>query len=481
MKQITRRKALTELCMLTGASLLSGCAVNPVTGKREFMLMSEREEINLGSEAHGQITMQYGSYNDTTMQEWFDARGQEMSRITHRKKLTYHFTVLDSPVMNAFAVPGGFVYVTRGILGYFNNEAQFAGVLGHELGHVNGRHTAARYSKAKMANLGLAIGSIISEEFNKYAQLASLGTSLLFLKFSRNDEREADRLGVDYSSAVGYDAVEMSTFFKTLERMHPKGGALPAWQSTHPDPGDRINSTRNRALEYQRSHTDMTFFIKKDEYLDCIDGLVFGEDPRQGYAKDNIFYHPELKFQFPIPQEWQVSNMPSEVRMSPENQKALLIFMLAQGSDPRDTAVKFAQDNNVNVSETESIKVNGMSGFKTRGVMVTQEQNMGITSYFIKMDEHIFVFHGLAAPVESGVYRPGFNASAFGFTRITDNSKMLVSPEKISLREAKTRTTLQNALNTFGVPEDKCDELAIVNGMELTDELDAGTRIKIIS
>ena len=166
MKPIKRRDALAGMGALTGAALFWGCAVNPVTGKREFMLMSEREEVEMGVEAHGQIVSEYGSLNDDSLQSWFDDRGQEMSVVTHRKHLAYTFTVLDSPVVNAFAVPGGYVYVTRGIMGYFNNESQFAGVLGHELGHVNARHTASRFSKSKVASIGLALGSIISDEFH---------------------------------------------------------------------------------------------------------------------------------------------------------------------------------------------------------------------------------------------------------------------------------------------------------------------------
>jgi predicted Zn-dependent protease len=228
MRALKRREALACLFNLTGTALLAGCAVNPVTGKREFMLMSENQEIALGKSAHGDIVKTYGLYDNPAIQNWFNERGQEMALITHRSNLKYTFTVLDSPVVNAFAVPGGYVYVTRGILGYFNNEAQFAGVLAHELGHVNARHSAEMYSKAQLANLTIGIGSIFSEEFAKYAQFASIGVSLMFLKFSRDDERQADRLGVEYSSKVGYDAAEMSVFFHTLERLQPSGGSLPA-------------------------------------------------------------------------------------------------------------------------------------------------------------------------------------------------------------------------------------------------------------
>jgi len=128
--RISRRSALAGMGLFTGAAFLESCAVNPVTGKREFMLMGEDEEINMGKEAHGQIVEEYGAYGDSSMQDWFTARGNEMTPFSHRKHLPWQFTVLDSPVINAFAVPGGNIYVTRGILAYFNNEAQFAGVFG---------------------------------------------------------------------------------------------------------------------------------------------------------------------------------------------------------------------------------------------------------------------------------------------------------------------------------------------------------------
>lgn len=481
MLKLSRREALGGICNLAGAAILSGCAVNPVTGKREFMLMSENREIALGKQADSDIIKSYGSYNDDSIQSWFDERGQEMAKVTHRSHLNYNFTVLDSPVVNAFAVPGGYVYVTRGILGYFNNEAQFAGVLGHELGHVNARHTAARYSKAQFANLTLGIGSIFSEEFAKYAQLASLGATFLFLKFSRNDEREADRLGVEYSSKVGYNAVEMSEFFQTLERMRPEGGSLPAWQSTHPDPGDRINATKKMALEFQNANPDKEFAVKRNDYLNLIDGLIFGEDPRQGYVKDNTFYQPEMKFMFPVPSGWKLSNNPTEVRMAPEKQNATLIFTFTQGDTPQAAATQFTTDNNVNVSNKQSISVNGMDGFRISGQMVLNNSEIAITSFFIKKEDSVFVFHGLSSPVDTGTFTGTFTNTAYGFNILTDKSLINVSPEKIKVRKTDGNVLLSKALNDFGVPEEKLDELAILNGLELDDLVKAGTKIKIIA
>ena len=478
---MTRRRALAGLSSLAGTIAFSGCAINPVTGKTEFMLMSEDKEISMGEEAHGQIVAEYGAYNDTALQEWFTTKGVEMAKVSHRKNLPWHFTVLDSPVVNAFAVPGGYVYVTRGILGYFTDEAQFAGVLGHELGHVTARHSAARYSKLQMANLGILLGSIVSEDFRNYSQLASLGTTMLFLKFSRDDERQADKLGVEYSSLVGYDATHVSDFFHTLERMSPGGGSLPEWQSTHPNPGDRVNATRSQAITYQKKHSGMTFNYYREEYLERIDGLVFGDNPEQGYVENDVFYHPTLRLRFDVPVGWQVSNKPSEVRMGSEDQKAVLVFTLGAGETVRESADKFQATNEITVNSVETITVNGNEGLRTAGVMASGEQNIGIASYYIGMQGHVYTFHGLSAEDDLPGYDGAFSKTARSFGLLDDPTKLTVTPKRIAIRQAPKNATLKEVLNGMGVGEDELNELSIMNGLELTDTVSAGQRLKVLS
>ncbi|MCD6308853.1 MAG: M48 family metalloprotease [Candidatus Latescibacteria bacterium] len=480
MKTITRREALSGMGALAGVSILSGCAVNPVTGKPEFMLMSENREIRMGGEAHGQIKAQYGVYSDESIQQWFTDMGTSMAKISHRKGLPWTFTVLDSPVINAFAVPGGYIYVTRGILGYLNNEAQFAGVLGHELGHVNARHTAARYSKAQLATLGIALGSIFSEEFAQFADLASLGTSLLFLKFSRDNERQADSLGVEYSSKSNYDAVEISEFFRTLERLRPKGGSLPTWQSTHPDPGDRIAATKKQALAFQKAHPDMKFRVRREEYLELIDGIIYGDDPRQGYVKDRVFYHPEMKFSFPVPAGWNVMNMPTEVRMSPEKQDSLLIFTVTQGTTPRDAAAAFNQENKVTVTTSKSLSINDRDAYKTMGQIPMNGQAAGISSHFITFGDKVFAFHGLCAPQMLTAMDTVFSTTALGFGGIEDPAFIDVSPKRLTVKTLEKTTTVRAALSSFGVGKDKLDEFAILNGLGIDDQIDAGRKLKVV-
>ena len=211
-----------SVILLALSSMFSSCARNPVTGKQEFMLLSESDEIKMGQQTDGSVVQMYGIYEDEKLAEYINDLGQKMAKISHRPHLKYEFKIMDSPVINAFAVPGGYIYVTRGILAHLNNEAELAGVVGHEIGHVTARHSAKKYSETYVANLGLGVGSMISKDFAMFAGLAAQGLGLLFLRFSRDDERQSDVLGVEYSTKVGYDAREMANFFQTLDKMQKK-------------------------------------------------------------------------------------------------------------------------------------------------------------------------------------------------------------------------------------------------------------------
>ena len=217
------------------------CARNPVSGKRQVVLMSEAQEIAMGKEADPQIIAQFGLYEDSSLQRFLREKGLQMAAISHRPNLNYEFKIVNSEVLNAFATPGGYVYFTRGIMAHFNNEAELAGVLGHELGHITARHGVEQQRNAMLSQLGLIAGIVIAPELAQFAEAASQGLGLLLLKFGRDAERESDELGVEYSSKIGYDAQQMANFFITLERQGEQTGSseLPPFLSTHPNPGER--------------------------------------------------------------------------------------------------------------------------------------------------------------------------------------------------------------------------------------------------
>jgi predicted Zn-dependent protease len=456
------------------------CAVNPVTGKREFMLLSERDEIALGGQTDQQIIQTYGIYDDPELNAYVNDLGQRMSKKTHRPNLNYSFKVLDTAVINAFAVPGGYVYFTRGIMGYLNNEAEFAGVLGHELGHINAKHSAQQYSRAQLAQIGLGVGMIFSESFRQYAGLAQFGVQMLFLRFSRDNERQADDLGVEYSINMGYDSNGMATFFETLERMHPSSGrdGLPEWFSTHPNPVNRIAAVRNKTAEW-KSKKPGTYAVNKNEYLQQVDGLVFGDDPQQGYVDGQAFYHPAMKFMFSVPAQWQLNNTPSQVQMVSQKQDAAIIFTLGSSGSPQQAAQEF-QANTIRVLSSDAVRVNGMSAHRVVSHVPSDNDTLQVMSYFIQKESQIFVFHGFTSRPSYAGYRNSFSSTMGNFKRLTDPKRINVQPSHVKVVNIKSAGTLKSRLSALGVSQDKLDEIALLNGKQLDDRVSANTRVKLI-
>ena len=274
------------ILLLLVVTALSGCAVNPVTGQQQFMLLNEQDEAMLGAKTDKEVVAQYGVYDDLRLQGYLQNMGRSMGQLSHRPDLDWRFKVMDTPVVNAFAAPGGYIYVTRGLLAAVNNEAELAGVLGHEIGHVTARHSAQKYSNMMLANLGLSLGQgVLGSYCDLLGPMLETGAGLLFLKFSRDDEREADALGVEYASRAGYDAGRMADFFITLERQSSMGGQdagrLPEFFSTHPSPVNREANVRSMARDWQGRSPGRNFLVNRSLFLDQVDGLVYGEDPRK--------------------------------------------------------------------------------------------------------------------------------------------------------------------------------------------------------
>lgn len=463
--------------------LVVSCAVNPVTGEHELMLLSEADEIKLGKQTDGQIIKQYGIYQDHELSAYIDDLCQRLTKLSHRPNLPYECRILDASVVNAFAVPGGYMYYTRGILAYLNSEAELAGVMGHELGHITARHSAQQYSKAQLAQIGLGLGMALSETLRGFGELAQLGVQMLFLKFSRDNERQADDLGVEYSSKAGYDATQMANFFATLDRMHSSSdrSGLPSWFSTHPDPGDRLNTVRMRAREWQRQLGPKNFEINRDNYLKGINGLVFGEDPREGFVENSIFYHPNLRFQFPVPANWKLKNTPSQVGMASPEKDAIIIFAIARASSPREAAQAFVQQSQPSVLRSGSVAVNGLPGYRLISQVRSEQGALGALSYFIQQDNRIYVFHGISPVGKFNAYGSVFESTMSQFKELTDPLKLEVVPARVRIRPALTAGSLRETLRAFGTPDDQLEQLALLNGKSLDDQISANTLLKVIA
>src|SRR5918992_4887595 len=204
---------------LVAAILTTACATNPVTGKREISFMSEAKEIAVGRELDAEVRQQMGLYEDEELQRYVSELGMELARRSQRPNLPWSFAILDSPAVNAFALPGGFIYITRGILPYLDNEAQLVGVLGHEIGHVTARHSAQQYTRGVGTSIGVLVGSIFVPQVRPFGDLAEGGLGVLFLKFGRDDELQADALGAEYAAGGGWDPAQVPAFLTTLARI----------------------------------------------------------------------------------------------------------------------------------------------------------------------------------------------------------------------------------------------------------------------
>ncbi|NLO02190.1 MAG: M48 family metalloprotease [Bacteroidales bacterium] len=486
MKQINDFRKL--LLVLLAVLLVPSCAVNPVTGKKQLMLMSEAQEVELGTQYDPQVISTFGEYQDQELLSFVQGVTAEMGTISHRPKLEYHIKILDSPVVNAFAVPGGYIYLTRGILAQLNNEAELIGVIGHEMGHITARHSASQQTKQQLGTLLLIGGMIASEKFAQMADYAFQGMQLLFLKFSRDDERQADQLGAEYSSRIGYDAHKMADFFQVLNKMNlsESEGGVPTFLSTHPDPGDRYNSVNRYASEWQQELSFSNWKVNADSYLKLIDGVVYGEDPRQGYVESNTFYHPDLKFRFSFPSGWDLQNSPIQVSMAPQGGHALAVFGIANQNSLQEAAQQTLQQLELEVQQSGNTTVNGLPAIAALSKQVVQDQSTGATntnlvlSYFIEYDSRFYVFHGVSSEAEFASYRNSLEGIMKSFARLTDNSKLNVKPRRIFVKPAPRNATLANTFSSFGVPQAMMEELALLNNLELTDQVRSGKMIKIV-
>ena len=454
------------------------CAVNPVSGKKELMFFSEKAEIAMGQDTDRQIKQQFGIYQDKDLNAYVNSVGQKMVPYSHRPKLQYHFAVLDTPVVNAFAAPGGYIYVTRGIMALMGSEAELAAVLGHEMGHVNARHSMKRLSGQMLATIGLVLGSVLSKDIAKVAGLASVGMQLLFLKFSRSDEYQADSLGVRYARQAAYSPAEMLRFFSALENMSVETGGhkIPSFLSTHPMTSDRIAKVKAMV-----SSRDVRLAVKTEPYLRKVDGMVYGDNPRQGFTENGVFYQPEMAFQFTIPTGWVVNNTPMQVIVGEKDGKAALILQAETSTQNLD---QYLQAKAKEFGQAELMKSDPVNRFLSRHAFfrVPQEQSdpLAVRLTCIRKDSMIYSFTGLCAYGSADIYQPLLDQAIHSFQRLNDPRYLNRRPQHLSLLRPDGRQTLQSLMNNAGVDRKLWKQLAVFNALGLQAVPESGQLIKLV-
>ena len=347
----------TLFTVTLAAAALAACAVNPATGKRQFSLVSKDDEVAMGQEEAQKVAASMPILQNQPVQDMVKRVGMEMAKVSERPELPWTFTVLDDPVVNAFALPGGPIFITRGIITHMNSEAELASVLGHEIGHVTARHSASQMSKQQLMSMGLGVASVVSPTAAQYAGVAEQGLGLLMLKYGRDDEKQADGLGYRYMMKIGWDPREAVKMFQMLQKTSggDKEGRPPEWMSTHPDPGDRAQRAEARSKELKAKNLNLDSLKRnREQFLRAIDGLSFGEDPRDGFFRGSTFYHPGLALQVTFPEGWQTANQPQVLAAREPEGKALVQLTAAKGASP-DEALRafFGNQGFSNVREVQ--------------------------------------------------------------------------------------------------------------------------------
>ncbi|MEY4597587.1 MAG: hypothetical protein RLZZ445_384 [Pseudomonadota bacterium] len=470
------------LCALS----LANCALNPVSGNPNFVTMSESQEVSVGRSEDKKVREQYGSYNDPALQEYVSGIGQRLARSSHRPGLQYQFTVVDSPEINAFALPGGYIYITRGILAYLNSEAELAAVLGHEIGHVTARHSVQQMSAATAANVGASVLQILVPQVRNSAGdllINTLGGALLS-GYGREHELEADRLGAEYLARTGYDPQAMIKVVGVLKNQELFDNEVAKAEgreprryhglfATHPDNDTRLQEVVREAAKFSSAENR----INREEFLKRMERVVFADSPEQGIVRNNRFYHASLGLALQFPEGWKVRNSPQNVTAF-NNERTALVDLRSAGaaegspSDVLRKILKLGNGSSVTPTTIGGLKAayieQPISGKPTRVAVVF----LGKNAYAI----------GLQAN-SAALFRQNLTAmeaSLQSFHAITDKERELAKPLRIRIITARAGMTFAELAKTSPLGRFAEGHLRVINSQYPAGEPTPGQALKII-
>ncbi len=468
----------TYVALALVASLgVSGCVTNPATGKSQVMLISEAQEIEMGRQYDPQIVASIGLYPDPAWQRYVQQLGEQLAAVGERPDLPWTFRVVDDPAVNAFAVPGGFIYVTRGLLAHLNSEAELASVLGHEIGHVTARHTVSQMSNQQLAGLGLALGTIVSKDVGRYAGLANTALGILFLKYSRDDERQADDLGLRYLNRTSWDPREMLDVFQMLERVGAAqgGGQLPEWLATHPRPENRREHIA-QAIAAQPRDLSRTV-VNRDAYLQRLARQVFGDDPREGYFIDGQFFHPEMRFRLAFPAGWSTHNGKQAVVAVSPNRDAVVELSLASEASAEAAARTFLAQQGITGGATSRVSVGGLPAASAPFRVTTEGGPLSGTVLFVEHRGMVLGLIGYAPDARWSSHQSAAERALRSFQVLTDPAALNVQPQRLEIIRLDRRTTIAALARERASPVPAAT-IALINQVDVQTPLEAGRLVK---
>jgi predicted Zn-dependent protease len=486
------RRPLLAAIFALGAAL-TGCATNPVTGKSDVVTMSAAQEVEIGRKMHPQILQEYGRYADEELQAYVNDVGQRIAAKSHRPDLQYTFTVLDGEEVNAFALPGGYVYITRGIMAYLNSEAELAAVLGHEVGHITARHAVRQQTGAAAAGIGATLVGILTGS-GDLASVANLAGTALVRGYGRDMELEADAIGAEYLDRLGYspeamiDVVRLLKNQETLEvQIAREEGREPRVYhgvfSTHPDNDTRLKevvaAAGKKAGGGPEARPD-----GRDAYLQRIDGLPLGPSREQGVVRGSRFYHGTLGVTVAFPSGWTVQNLPRKVvATNPQKDAYLELTAIPPPPNVQPRELVARSLSGVPLTASEPLEVNGLQGHTAVAREVALPWgNRGPARYAVVYQGGLaYVFTGatrLTAGFSSGDRL--FLSSIKTFRRLRDNEFQLAEPSRIHVVKAAPGTRIERLAQSSPLERHAAERLRLLNDLYPDREPAAGQPLKVV-
>lgn len=461
---------------------MTACSTNPATGQQQFAaFMSPSQETQVGAEQHAEVIKEYGLYNDQALQAYVNEIGRKVSSNTERPDVIYKFYVVDSPIVNAFALPGGYIYVSRGLLALANSEAELAAVLAHETGHITARHSAERYSRGVLTNLGAAVLSA-AVGAPGVSQAASIGSDLYIKSYSRGQENQADSLGIRYLAHAGYNPGAMSTFLGSLQQdsvleSRISGSKEPiSYFSTHPATDERVGLTVSEAAKYPATGAE-----ERNAYLQRLNGLVFGDSAEQGFTRGQDFYHPGLGFTLKLPKDFTISNQPTQLVATSQSGAALIFDMASSDADPsvfiREIWMKDAPLQNL-----EKITVNGMNGAAASFAGTVNNQPMTIQLVAIQWKPGTIARFQIALPQNSSSQLvTDLKAATYSFRAMSAQEIQTVKPYRVTLVTAGAGDTVASLAARQPFTEFSQDRFRLLNALKPGEEIKPGVTYKLVT
>ncbi|HBX57333.1 M48 family metalloprotease [Pseudomonas sp. UBA2684] len=473
------------LLVLLVLGQLGGCAVNPATGRSNFVMMSEQQELDLGRRYNQEIIKQYPRYADEKLQAYVQQIGERVAKHSHRSQLNYQFTVVDSPDINAFALPGGYIYIHRGLLAYLNSEAELAAVLGHEVGHVTARHSVQQQSQSSAWGiLGQAVA--IGTGVGAAADLTNALGSAFVSGYGRDMELEADGLGAQYLARSGYDPQAMIEVVKVLKNQEvfardqaaKRGQAQPAAGyhglfDTHPDNDRRLQEVLGPARALATGQQE----VNREVFLKYLDGLPFGDSAASGVRRGQQFYHAELAFTLGFPQGWGIVNRPDALIGHTADQQAFIAMTLEnneQGLSPAELLRKRVGNQRL-VDET-ALQQSAVPG-ATAIIPGSAAKRVAVLQHGSRAYLFVAAVRGRASLDSQDAQ---FLAVINSFRPITRAERKLAEPLRMHLVKAKSGQNMAALAKQSKLPGDAEASLRLLNNLYPAGEPRPGDWLKVV-